>query len=175
MFGINGRRVAAGSVAVAIGGLGAVAVQSPARASDFSAAYTCTAPVLGTQNVTIDGSLTATPNPAAAGTVVDFDLHISQVSLTAPVAINSWTITADLDVSGAETAQFQVSGSGGGVPANQPISGDLAGTWTPTAAGTDEIRGGDVTVNANVVLLGNITIDCTPDEPRPVAETLAVS
>lgn len=175
MAGSLGRRVAVGSTALALGGLGAIVAQSPAHAADFSAAYTCTAPVLGTQSVTIDGSLTASPNPAAAGAPVDFALHVAQVSLTAPVTINSWTITADLDVSGAETAQFQVTGSGGEVPANQPISGDLSGSWTPTAAGTDEVRGANVTVNANVVLLGDITVDCTPDEPRPVAETLTVS
>jgi hypothetical protein len=91
------------------------------------------------------------------------------------VTINSWSISVDLDVSGAETAQFPVTGTGGRVPANQPITGDLAGSWTPTAAGTDEVRGGNVTVHANVFLLGDITIDCTPDEPRPVGETLTVS
>lgn len=170
-----GGRLAVGSAALTLGGLGAIVAQSPAYAADFSAPYTCTAPVLGTQNATIDGSLTASPNPAAAGTPVGFELHISQISLRAPVAINSWSITATMDVSGAETAQFQVTGSGGRVPANQPITGDLAGSWTPTASGTDEVRGGDVTVKANVVLLGTITIDCTPDEPRPVGETLAVS
>jgi hypothetical protein len=42
-------------------------------------------------------------------------------------------------------------------------------------AGTDEIRGGAVVVKANVFLLGNLTIDCTADEPRPVGETLTVS
>jgi hypothetical protein len=174
MIGSLGRRLTVGSAALALGGLGVIVAQSPAQAADFSAAYTCTAPVLGTQNATIDGSLTASPNPAT-GTPAEFKLHISQISLRAPVTINSWSITANLDVSGAETAQFQVTGSGGSVPANQPITGDLAGNWTPTAPGTDDVRGGNVTVKANVFLLGNITIDCTPNEPRPVGETLAVS
>ena len=166
------RRVVAGSTALA---LGIIVAPSPALAADFSATYTCTAPVLGTQNVTIGGSLTATPNPAAVGTPVGFALHLTQISLQAPVAINSWTMTASLDVSGAETATFQVAGSGGRVPANTPITGDLAGNRTPTAAGTDEVRGAAVTVVANVVLLGNVTVACTPNDPRPVGETLTVS
>ena len=170
-----GRRVVVGSTALALGGLGVLIAPSPALAADFSAAYTCTAPVLGTQSVTIGGSLTATPNPATAGTPVGFALHLTQISLRAPVAINSWTMTASLDVSGAEAATFQVTGSGGRVPANTPITGDLAGSWTPTAAGTDEVRGAAVTVNANVFLLGNVTVTCTPNDPRPVGETLTVS
>jgi hypothetical protein len=120
-------------------------------------------------------SLTASPNPAAAGTPVSFALHLSQISLQAPVAINSWTMTVNLEVSGAETAQFPVTGSGGRVPANQPITGDLSGTWTATTPGTDELRGADVTVNANVFLLGNVIVNCTPNDPRPVGETLTVS
>jgi hypothetical protein len=175
MMGSIGRRLAVGSTALALGGLGAIVLQSPALAADFSAAYTCTAPVLGTQSVTIDGSLTASPNPAAAGTPVSFALHLSQISLQAPVAINSWTMTVNLEVSGAETAQFPVTGSGGRVPANQPITGDLSGTWTATTPGTDEVRGADVTVNANVFLLGNVIVNCTPNDPRPVGETLTVS
>jgi len=175
MNGSIGRRLAAGSTTLALSGLGVIVAQSPAHAADFSAAYTCTAPVLGTQSVTIAGSLTASPNPAAANTPVGFALHLSQISLVSPVAINSWTMTSTLQVSGAQTAQFQVSGSGGRVPANQPITGDLAGSWTPAAAGTDEIRGGDVVVKANVVLLGTVTVNCTPDDPQPVGETLTVS
>jgi hypothetical protein len=174
MIGSLGRRLTAGSAALALGGLGVIVAQSPAQAAGFSAAYTCTAPVLGTQSATIDGSLTASPNPATVGAPVGFQLHIAQISLRAPVTINSWSMTVNLDVSGAETAQFQATGSGGSVPANQPITGDLAGSWTPTTAGTDDVRGGNVTVNANVFLLGNITIACTPDEPRPVGETVAV-
>jgi hypothetical protein len=175
MNGSLGRRLAIGSAAIAFGGLSAVVIQSPALAATFSASYTCVAPVLGTQTATIDGTLTATPNPAAAGSPVAFALHLAQISLRAPVAINSWSMTVGLDVTGAEAAQFEVTGSGGRVPANQPITGNLAGSWTPAVAGTDEIRGGAVVVKANVFLLGNLTIDCTADEPRPVGETLTVS
>jgi hypothetical protein len=175
MIGSIGRRLAVGSTALALGGLGAIVAQSPALAADFSAGYTCVAPVLGTQTATIDGTLTASPNPAAVGAPVALNLHIAQISLRAPVTINSWSITAVLDASGAETAQSAVTGTGGRVAANQPITGDLAGSWTPTAAGTDVFQGGNVTVNANVFLLGNITIACTPNDPRPVGETVTVS
>ncbi|HEU5159408.1 MAG TPA: hypothetical protein VFU43_20595 [Streptosporangiaceae bacterium] len=157
-----------------MGAVGAIAMQVPAHAADFSADYTCTLPLQGDQNVTITGSLTASPNPATVNTPTSFQLHFSS-SLSAPVDINSWSATADIDASGAETATFQLTGSGGAVPANQSISGDLAGEWTPTTAGTDQFQGGNVTINANVALLGNVTVPCTPNEPRPVAETLTVN
>lgn len=175
MIGSLARRALTASTVLALGGLGAVALQAPAHASDFSAAYTCDIPLSGSQAVTITGSLTASPNPATAGTAAHFALHIANLSLSSPVAINSWTATAGIDGSGAETASFQVTGSGGSVPANQPITGDLAGDWTPTAAGTDQFQGGDVTVQANLAILGTITIPCTPTDPRPVAETLTVN
>lgn len=175
MIGSLARRAVTASTVLALGGLGAVAVQAPAHASDFSAAYTCTIPLSGAQSVTITGSLTASPNPTTAGTSTHFALHISNLSLSSPVAINSWSATASIDASGAESASFQVSGSGGSVPANSPITGDLAGDWTPTAAGTDQFQGGAVTVKANLSILGNVTIPCTPNDPRPVAETLTVN
>src|SRR5690348_8743985 len=101
-----GTRIAAGAVALGLGVTGVVALQSPALAADFSAGYTCTAPVLGTAAATIDGTLAATPNPATVGAPSAFALHIAQVSLRAPVTINSWTMTVTLESSGAETAQF---------------------------------------------------------------------
>lgn len=170
---LAGRAVTAATV-LALGALGVAASQAPAAASDFSAAYTCTLPLSGAQTVTITGSLTASPAPATAGSPVHFALHISNLDLASPVKINSWSATANIDVSGAETASFAMTGSGGSVPAGQPITGDLAGDWTPAAAGTDQFQGGDVTVKANVSLLGNVTVPCTPNSPRPVAETLTV-
>jgi hypothetical protein len=162
------------AIASTLGALGAIALQVPAHASDFSADYTCTLPLQGAQTVTITGSLTASPNPSTVNTSTGFTLHFTS-SLSSPVDINSWNATADVDGSGAETATFQLTGGGGAVPANQPISGDLTGAWTPTAAGTDQFQGGNVTINANVALLGDITVPCTPNDPRPVAETLTVS
>jgi hypothetical protein len=175
MIGSLARRAVTASTVLALGGLGTVALQAPARASDFSASYTCDIPLSGSQAVTITGSLTASPNPATAGTSAHFALHISNLSLSSPVAINSWSATANIDASGAETASFQVTGSGGAVSANQPITGDLAGDWTPTVAGTDQFQGGDVSVQAHLAILGTITIPCTATDPRPVAETLTVN
>jgi hypothetical protein len=153
--------------------LGLVAAPLPASAAPVAAPYSCTSP-LSTQSVTISAELTADPNPATAGSPVAFSLVVSDLGLTAPVTINSWTGTVAFDVAGAETAEFTLTGSGGPIPANQPITGELAGTWTPTVAGTDEITGGDVAITAEVVLLGSIEVNCTPEEPRPVGATLTV-
>ena len=162
-----------GAAAIALGVAGLAVAPATAYADEVSAPYTCTTP-LGTQAVSIQASLTATPDPSAAGGEVAFVLNVSQLGLTAPLTVNSWTATATLEVSGAETAQFQVTGTGGPIPANQPIGGVLNGAWTPSVPGTDEVRGGDVAVTANVVLIGNVSLACTPDEPRPVGATLTV-
>jgi hypothetical protein len=168
------KRIAIAATAATLGALGMVATQLPADASDFSASYTCTLPLEGAQNVTISGSVTASPSPSSVNTLTGFVLDFS-TDLTAPVDINSWTATADIDVSGAETASFQLTGSGGAVPTGQSISGSMTGSWTPTTAGTDQFQGGNVTIDANVALLGNVTVPCTPNEPRPVGETLVVN
>lgn len=167
------RLLSLGATTVALGLAGLAAAPAPAYADEVSAPYTCTTP-LGTQAVSIQASLTATPDPATAGAAVAFELTVSQLGLTAPLTVNSWTATAALDVSGAETAQFQATGTGGPIPANQPIGGVLHGTWTPGVPGTDEVRGGGVAVTANVVLIGNVSLTCTPVEPRPVGATLTV-
>ncbi|MCW2947181.1 MAG: hypothetical protein JWR24_3898 [Actinoallomurus sp.] len=170
-----GKRAMAAATMVALGGLGAVAVQAPARAAGFSVAYTCNVPLLGTKAVTINGTLTASPSRPATNTPTHFQLHISSLGLHSPVTINSWSATAGMDVSGAQTASFQLRGSGGSVPAHQPISGDLAGDWTPRARGTDQLRGGNVTIQGNISFLGNVTAPCVPKDPRPVIGTLTVN
>ncbi|HKS98809.1 MAG TPA: hypothetical protein VJT31_04695 [Rugosimonospora sp.] len=162
------------AAAALLGAAGAIALQVPAHAAAVSAPYTCT-DVLGTQSVTIQATLTATPNPAAAGSSVAFALHVSSLGLTSPLTINSWTGSATLVVSGAQSATFQVSGSGGSIAANQTITANMSGTWTPTATGTDQVSGGNVNITANVALLGNVTVACTPVAPAPVGETLTVS
>jgi hypothetical protein len=172
-----GGKAAAITAAVALGGAGVhVAAQSPASASTFSETYSCNVPIAGTETVTANGSLTASPNPAISGSTVNFDLNISSISLTSPVTINSWSATADIAGSGAESSSFTVSGSGGSIPANSAISNlDLTGSWTPSASGPDSFTVGDVTIKANVTLLGTQTVTCTPTGTAPVAETLSVS
>jgi hypothetical protein len=160
---------------VALGGIGAVAIQAPARAAGFSAAYTCVVPMLGTKTVTVDGTLTATPDPATAGTPTRLRLHISRLSLRSPVTINSWTATATIDVSGAQTASLRLTGTGRAVPARQQFAGDLSGDWTPSTHGTDRFRAGNVTLRADISLLGTMTVPCTPKDPRPVIATLTVT
>jgi hypothetical protein len=169
-----GKRAATAATVLALGGFGVVAPQVAANASTFSAPYTCNVPIEGNQSVTINGSLTATPNPAAVNTSVSFDLHVTSISISVPVTINSWSATADIDATGAQSASFNVKGSGGSVASGKPITGDLKGNWTPTAKGTDSFQGGNVSITANISLLGNITVPCTPKSPRPVGETLTV-
>jgi hypothetical protein len=168
-------RVATGLTVLAVGGLGVMAIQAPASASNFSAGYTCNVPVLGTQHVTMNGSLTASPKPATAGRSTHFAMHLSSLSTPAPFAINSWNTTTGISVSGAQTASFQLRASGGSVPAGQTISADAAGDWTPARAGTDQFQSGNVTINMNTAAYGNITINCTANSPRPTAETLTVN
>jgi hypothetical protein len=171
-----GGKAAAITAAVALGGAGiAVAAQSPASASAVTESYSCSYS-LGTESVTAQGSLTATPNPATAGSAVSFDLDITSTNFSAPVTINSWTATADIAGTGAESSAFTVSGSGGSIPSGQDISNlNLTGSWTPSAAGTDSFTVGDVTIDANVSLFGNETVTCAPTGTVPVAETLSVS
>ena len=160
-------RVLSTSAALVVGCAAALAVSAPAQAAAFSAPYTCSTP-LGEQQATVEGDWTATPDPATVGEPVTIALNVTSLGLTAPLTINSWSATTAVEVSGSETASAEVSGSGGPVPANQPITAQLSGTWTPTAAGTAELRNGTVTINADVVLLGAMTVVCTPNEPRSV-------
>lgn len=166
---------AAVAAALALGGAAAIATQAPASASEFTATYSCSIPIVGTQTVTASGALTASPNPATAASPVSFDLSVTSLSLTSPVAINSWNATAGIAGSGAESSSFQVTGSGGSVPAGQEITNaNLTGSWTPTASGTDEFEIGNITINADVAGLGSVTASCTPSGTQPVAETLTV-
>jgi hypothetical protein len=166
---------AAIAAVVVLGGAGVVAAQGPASASTISQSYSCDVPIAGTESVTATGSLTATPNPATSGSSVSFALDVTSLSLSAPLAISSWTGTADIAGSGAEASSFTVSGSGGSIPANQDISNlDFTGSWTPTASGTDSFTVGDVTIKADIELLGTQTVTCTPTGTPPVAETLSV-
>lgn len=160
-------------VMAAVIGVGGFAA-APAEASVFAASYTCAVPVLGSRPVMIRGTLSSTPERAVAGRPVQFQLHIDSLSLRAPVTIDSWTATAGIDVSGAQTSAFRMAGSGGPVTTRRSISGDLYGTWTPRARGVDRFRGGDVTLSARIARIGMLSASCRPTTPRPVLETLPV-
>jgi hypothetical protein len=161
------------AAALALSGVAAIATQAPASASEFTATYSCSVPTEGTQTVTFNGTLTASPNPATAASPVSFDLSLIP-SLTLPVTINSWNATTDIAGSGAESSSFQVTGSGGSIPAGQEADADLSGSWTPTASGTDQFEIGNITINEDVADLGNFTAPCIPSGTQPVAETLTV-
>lgn len=168
-----GRRAATTATVIALGGLGVVAAQAPAGASSFSTSYTCNS-ILGTQSISVSGTATATPNPAKVNTSVHAAVHVV-TTLSSPLTINSWSATLTANVSGAQTASFPLTGSGGSIPANQPVTADVAGNWTPTAVGTDQFQGGNLSIKASVAIFGTITATCTPNSPRPVAETLTVT
>jgi hypothetical protein len=171
-----GRRAAATVAALALGGAGAVAAQTPASASTFTATYSCNVPGMGTETSTINGSLTASPNPATSGSVVGFALDVTSISASSPVAINSWSATAVIEGSGAETSAFNTTASGGSIPANHPIPNvHMTGSWTPSSSGTDTFVIGDITINMNTASGGNTTVSCTPSGTQPTAETLTVS
>lgn len=171
----SGMHVTAVVPAVALGALGAVAVQPPARADRFSAAYTCSVPLMGSRPMTIAGTLDATPNPTSAGTATRFLLAIASLTLRSPIAINSWSASAAIEVDGAQDASFHLRGAGRGVRAGQPIDGRLAGRWTPAAPGTDRLRGGPVTIKLNVPLFGDVTVPCAPKGDHPLMATLTVA
>jgi hypothetical protein len=168
-----GRHAVATATALALGCLGAVAAQRPAHADALSMPYTCTVPAMGSRAVTLDGWLT-TPGQTANNRPVDFQLHIASLGLAAPIAINSWTASTWIDVSGAEMTSFRLVGSGGYVPAGQPLAGDLAGNWAPSIRGTDLLSVGAITITANTAAAGAVTAQCVPDEPRSPAASLMV-
>jgi hypothetical protein len=156
----------------AIGGLSAVAVQTPARASGFSAAYTCNISNLGQTAAVLNGWLTS-PGTTFSGPS-RFQLHISSLNLQSPVPIDSWSATAWINVRGAENTTFQASGSGGPVPAQGAISGDLVGDWAPSMGGTDLLSVGGIELTANSAEAGSVPVQCVPNGST-VAEVLRVA
>jgi len=157
---------------VAIGGLSAVAVQAPAHASAFSAAYTCNISNLGQVPAVLNGWL-ASPGTTFSGPA-RFRLHISSLNLQAPVPIDSWSATAWINVRGAENTTFQVAGSGGPVPAQGALAGDLVGDWAPVMGGTDLLSVGGLELTANSSMAGSVPVQCVPNG-SPVAEVLRVA
>jgi hypothetical protein len=159
--------------------LGAAVVAAPSahattRAAAFSALYTCTVPVLGARQVTIVGSLTAEPVRPVVGQPVRFQLHISGLSLWSPVPIETWSAAAVIEVGGAQTGSFRLTGSGGPVAPRRPVTADLTGDWTPRVRGTDRFRGGDVVIKGRISRLGGATVPCTPSGSHPQLGFLTV-
>jgi hypothetical protein len=166
-----GKYAVAVAAAVSAGGLATVAAQTPARAAGFTSTYTCTVPMVGSQTAVLNGWLSS-PEHTRVGTPTGFQLHISSLSVNTPIAIDSWSASAWVDVSGSESSSFQMAGSGGFVPAGQPLSGDLSGDWAPSVRGPHVLSISGLTITANTPVTGNVTAQCTANEPRPVAATL---
>jgi hypothetical protein len=171
-----GKHAMAAATVMAVGGLGAIAVQAAgqatARAAGFSTTYTCSGPMLGTRSAVLEGWLSS-PGQTAVNQPVGFRLHISSLGLGAPYPLGSWSASARIRVGGAENSAFRVTGSGGYVPVGQPLSGDLSGEWVPAANGPHDLSVGGIAINANTPG-GSLTAYCAATEPRPVAETLSV-
>jgi hypothetical protein len=166
-----GKYAVAVAAAVSAAGLATVAAQTPAQAAGFTSTYTCTVPMVGSRTAVLNGWLSS-PEHTDVGSPAGFQLHISSLSVGAPIAIDSWTATASVDVSGAESASFPLTGAGGFVPAGQPLSGDLSGDWAPSVRGPHMLSVSGLTITANTPVTGNVTAQCVANEPRPVAATL---
>jgi hypothetical protein len=166
-----GKYAVAVAAALSAGGLATAAAQTPARAAGFTSTYTCTVPMVGSQTAVLNGWLSS-PEHAGVGRPTGFQLHISSLSVDTPIAIDSWSASAWVDVSGSENSSFQMTGSGGFVAAGQPLSGDLSGDWAPSVRGPHVLSISGLTITANTPVTGNVTAQCTANEPRPVAATL---
>jgi hypothetical protein len=168
-----GKYAVATAALVSAGGLGAIAAQAPAWAGGFSTTYTCNVPMLGSRTAVLDGWLTS-PGQTAVSRPTGFRLHISSLNMRTPIALHSWSASAWVTVGGAENSAFRMTGSGGYVPAGQPISGDLTGDWSPAVGGTDLLSVGRIKITATTAMTGPVTAHCVANEPGPVAETLSV-
>jgi hypothetical protein len=168
-----GKYALAAATLCAAGGLGAIAAQAPASADGFATTYTCNVPMLGARNAVLEGWL-GSPGRTVVGRPTGFRLHISRLDLGTPVALDSWSAAAWVRVGGAERSAFRMTGSGGYVPAGQPITGDLTGDWTPDRPGTDLMSVGRFSITATTPMTGPVTAHCAANGPAPVAETLAV-
>ncbi|WP_329244285.1 hypothetical protein OG417_47535 [Actinoallomurus sp. NBC_01490] len=167
-----GRRAVTATTALAVGGLGVAVGQAPAQASAFSAAFTCNIGNLGQTAAVLNGWL------ASPGTTFDgpsrFRLHISSLSLQAPLPISSWSGAAWINVRGAERSTFQVTGGGGAVPAQGTLAGDMVGDWAPVMGGTDLLSVGGIELTANSAEAGSVPVQCVPADAA-VAEVLRVA
>src|SRR5215470_17592460 len=110
-----GSKAAATAAVLVLGGAGATAAQVPASASELTAAYSCSVPGVGAENVTAVGALTASPNPAAAGSPVsNVDLTGSWAptsSGTDQFVVGDITITANVALFGSVTVSCTPSGT----------------------------------------------------------------
>lgn len=162
-------RAASAAAILALGALGVLAAPGAAQAAtSVTANYTCDLPT-GSQSGDFTAEVTLDPAAPTAGQAVNVNVDLTQVPFTSPVAVNNYDASLTINVSGAETGSFDVTKSSDtGFGAGDPITvSGMTGTWTPSVAGTDTGTPGTATVNANVALLGDVTITCTPNGDVP--------
>lgn len=162
-------RAASAAVIVALGALGVLSAPGAAQAAtDVTANYTCHLPT-GDQTGDFTASVTLDPAAPTSGSAVNVNVDLTQVPFTSPVQVNNYDATLTINVTGAETSSFTVTKSSDtGFGAGDPITVQgLTGTWTPSAAGDDTGTPAEAVVNANVALLGDVTITCDPNGDVP--------
>lgn len=162
-------RAASAAAVLALGAFGVMAVPGAAQAADtVTANYTCDLPT-GAQTGDFTAVVTLDPASPTAGQAVNVSVDLTQVPFTSPLTVNNYDASLTINVSGAETGSFDVTKSSDtGFGAGEPITVQgMTGSWTPTVAGTDTGTPATATVNANVSLLGNVTITCTPNGDVP--------
>lgn len=162
-------RAASAAAILALGALGVLVAPPAAQAATtVTANYTCSLPT-GDQTGDFTAEVTLDPAAPAAGQAVNVSVDLTQVPFTSPLNVNSYDATLTINVSGAETGSFDVTKSSDtGFGAGEPITvSGMTGSWTPSVAGTDTGTPGTAVVDANVTLLGNVTVTCTPNGDVP--------
>ncbi|WP_113699113.1 hypothetical protein [Nonomuraea lactucae] len=159
----------------ALSGVALVAIvgQALAFGYEFKAPYRCDVPQAGQLEGTVTGFLTITPAAISAGTPVRIILAL-KAPIDTPVEIGNWKGSIDMDLTGPEPTTLRLTAAGTRYRAGEIIGVQLEGTWTPGKAGTYELYAGKATVEADAAGVGRVSVTCTPDSPRPVAETLTV-
>jgi hypothetical protein len=167
-----GRPVVVVSALLVVGGAGSMLVNAT-DANATAVTYECSAPNFGKHKVSLSGSL-STPASLGAQLPAALRANVTGTSLSTPEAIKSWSVTADLIVTGqGKSQQIRATGSGGAVPANTQFTGSASAWWTPAAAGTYSVQSGTVTFTAELVSSGTVIVTCSPQ--ATVATTITVS
>jgi hypothetical protein len=167
--------VSASSALAVAAGLGIIVMNSGADASTGTAAYSCSAPGYGTQAFKLSGTLSYSSTLFKANSPISLAIHVTGVDPAFPVAINSWSVTGTIGVTGPSSDMVKVVGSGGPVPANQSFSGNAVASWTPRVAGTYKLASMGISFTANVSGSGTTSGTCTVQSGAEAQVAVAAS
>jgi hypothetical protein len=157
--------ISAGSAFIALIGLGAFVVNTPA-ANAVTVGYVCSAPGYGSQAISLSGSFSTSPPSVLVNSPATLNATVSGSSLSAPEAVNFWTVVANVTLDGPSGQRtLQATGSGGFIPAGSPFTGVASVTWTPRTSGTYLVKARNVSFTAKLATQGTITAQCTPQSP----------